>query len=52
MAEREETVSFTLQIPVDLFEELKRIALHDLRPLKHELIVLLQEAVDGRSRNT
>lgn len=48
MAEREQTVDFALKIPVALFEKLKRLALDDLRPMKEELIVLLQEAVDGR----
>jgi hypothetical protein len=48
MSEREQIVDFTLKIPAALFEELKRLALNDLRPMKEELIVLLQEAVDGR----
>jgi hypothetical protein len=48
MAEYEQTVAVTVHIPVALFEQLKRLALHDLRPMKDELIVLLQEAVNGR----
>lgn len=52
MTEREQMVAFSLQIPLELYEESKRMALQDLRPIKQELIVLLQEAVDGRTRNT
>jgi hypothetical protein len=52
MTEQEQTVPYTLQIPVELFEQIKRMAIHDLCPVKEELIVLLQEAVDRRKRDT
>lgn len=48
MTNDESTVAVTLQIPKELFEKLKQVAVQDLRPMKEELIVLLHEALDGR----
>ena len=48
MIDNESNVVVTLQLPKDLFEQLKQVAVQDLRPVKDELIVLLREALDGR----
>lgn len=39
---------FTLRIPDDLHEQLKRIADQDMRSLHSQILVMLREAADAR----
>jgi hypothetical protein len=49
MSDDEALVRVTLELPKTLWEELKRTAVADLRPMKDELVVLLREALAGRA---
>jgi hypothetical protein len=48
MTEAEPQVRVTIEVPLALWEELKRAAVADLRPMKDELVILLRAALAGR----
>ena len=49
MPEDEASVQVTLDLPRALYEQIKRTAVADLRPMREELVALLREALAGRA---
>ncbi|MFR0596772.1 Arc family DNA-binding protein [Limosilactobacillus mucosae] len=45
------TKNFTLRLPLDMYEELKKVADSNFRPLSKEILVAIQEHLEKNSRN-
>lgn len=45
------TKNFTLRLPVDMYDQLKKVADDNFRPLSKEILVAIREHLDRNNRN-
>lgn len=51
LVEMAKTKNFTLRLPVDMYDQLKKVADDNFRPLSKEILVAIREHLDRNNKN-